>query len=310
MKKLLSRDIARFQKIVWRYYKKHGRDLPWRNTTNPYRIVVSEIMLQQTQVKRGLVKYPSFIQSFPSFRALAEAPLSEVLKAWSGLGYNRRAVNLHRLAKIVVEDYQGKLPRDFEALKNLPGIGGATAASIRAFAFNEPTPFIETNIRAVFIHHFFKDRGTPARHTDILENVSMSYRKADDMEILELVEQTLPTENPREWYWALMDYGTHIKEIYGNPNVTAKGYKKQSKFKGSDREIRGAIVKVLIDAPKLLSEKDVIARAKKNVAGDRIKRQLLILAHEGLVACIKRGGNFLYSLPTSTITKPLVRRSS
>ncbi|MBI4118043.1 MAG: A/G-specific adenine glycosylase [Parcubacteria group bacterium] len=292
MNKLSSRDIARFQTKIWQYYKKHGRDLPWRHTVHPYRIVVSEIMLQQTQVKRGLAKYPLFIKAFPSFRALARVPLARVLQEWSGLGYNRRAVNLHRLANIVVKDYSGRLPSDFESLKNLPGIGSATAASIRAFAFNEPTPFIETNIRTVFIHHFF-------------ENRTRQKIKVDDKDILKLVEQTLPADNPREWYWALMDYGTHIKEMYGNPNVIARAYKKQSRFKGSDREIRGAVLKALIGKPEALSLNTII----KYVGGEklRIQKQLSALIREGFLEVTKRKGLLLYSLSTSTNTKPSTR---
>ena len=139
--KIPLQEKRKFQKTVWDYYKTHGRKLPWRRTKNPYHILVSEVMLQQTQVSRVAQKYPLFIKKFPSVRALARAPLRDVLAAWSGLGYNRRAKFLHELAKRVVAQHGGTIPHDLAALTALPGLGHATASSFLAFAYNQPTVF-------------------------------------------------------------------------------------------------------------------------------------------------------------------------
>lgn len=226
--------LQRFQKTVWDCYHAHRRSLPWRKMRNPYRILVSEVMLQQTQVDRVLIKYPQFIEAFPNFSALARASLRAVLKVWQGMGYNRRALFLQNIAKRVVKEYKGELPDDAAVLKTFPGIGEATACSIAAFAFNKPVAFIETNIRAVFIHHFFRER-----------------KRVHDREILPLVKQTLNRKNPREWYSALMDYGSMLKKMYGNANRKSAHYVRQSPFKGSNREMRGALLRLLMDTGKL-----------------------------------------------------------
>ena len=174
---------TKFKKEIWKYYKAHKREMPWRNTTNPYYIVVSEIMLQQTQVSRVISKYTSFIKKFPTWKKLAEAQLKDVLLEWQGLGYNRRGKALHSIAQKVVQEYKSALPHELHILTTFSSIGLNTAGSICAFAFNTPTVFIETNIRTVFIHFFFKDK-----------------ERIDDKDILKLVEKTLDTENPREWY--------------------------------------------------------------------------------------------------------------
>ena len=148
-------SINKFQKIVYDYYRIHGRDLPWRKTRNPYRILVSEIMLQQTQVERVIEKYKQFLAAFPNFSALADAPVRTVLTVWQGLGYNRRALALRSLAKTVMAEYTGRLPSDPETLITLPGIGKYTAGAVAAFAFNKPVVFMDTNVRRVFIHDFF-----------------------------------------------------------------------------------------------------------------------------------------------------------
>ncbi len=227
-------SINEFKRSIWSHYRTHGRHaLLWRKPAHvhdPYRIFVSEVMLQQTQVSRVEVKYPQFIKQFPTFRALARARTSEVLRAWQGMGYNRRALNLKRAAEVVVREYRGALPRDPALLYALPGIGAATAGSIAAFAFNAPIPFIETNIRRVFIHFFFPRA-----------------KKVRDETIMALVRKTLDTENPREWYYALMDYGTHLARIAPkNPNRKSARYRKQPAFKGSRRALRGAILKSLL----------------------------------------------------------------
>ena len=213
------------------YYGEYGRhDLPWRTKPTAYRVLVSEIMLQQTQVSRVIPFFKKWIHKFPSWRALAKAPQSEVLMHWKGLGYNSRALRLQKLAKIVTQEYRGRLPQDYQTLLKLPGIGPYTAGAVRAFAFNLYTPIIETNIRRIFIHHFFRGENT-----------------VSDTEIFEIMNDMGEIDNPRIWYAALMDYGATLpKIIKHNPNKQSKHYTKQSKFVGSDRQIRGRILDILL----------------------------------------------------------------
>jgi len=226
--KLRQAEVQAFQAQIWAFYRHSGRhNLPWRKTKNPYKILISEVMLQQTQVARVLEKYPEFLEKFSTVEALAVAPLSDVLRVWQGMGYNRRALALKRMAEKIVNEYKGKIPRERLSLESLPGVGHYTAGAVRAFAFNEPEIFIETNIRRIFIHHFFGNK----------EGIS-------DQEILPLVEATLYMKNPSEWYWALMDYGSHLPKITKtNSNIQSKHYTKQRIFKGSLRELRGKIVR-------------------------------------------------------------------
>ncbi len=205
--------------------------MPWRETDDPYRVFVSEVMLQQTQVSRVLQKFNRFIEEFPDFGSLAAAPLSRVYAVWQGLGYNRRAVSLKRAAQAIVAGHHGRLPATEESLASLPGIGSATASSIMAFAFNLPVVFIETNIRTVFIHFFFKNRN-----------------RVSDEEIIRYVEKCLYKKNPRVWYWALMDYGTMLKKSGHDKNTRSRHYKKQSRFEGSRRQVRGAVLKCLLSS--------------------------------------------------------------
>jgi A/G-specific adenine glycosylase len=226
---LSSRAAARFRSIIYKYYHRHRRDLPWRRTADHYHILVSEIMLQQTQVGRVAEKFPEFIREFPTVETLARAPLAGVLTAWQGLGYNRRAANLHRLAAAVMAEHGGIIPDDPDVLARLPGIGRATAASIAAFAFNRPVAFIETNIRAVFLHFFFPGRDGVA-----------------DRELLPLVEGALDRSSPREWYSALMDYGTMLKRRHPNPSRGSDRHRKQPPFQGSRRQLRGELLRILL----------------------------------------------------------------
>ena len=221
--------LRRFRAAVYGYFKKHGRVLPWRRDYGPYPIFVSEIMLQQTQVDRVAPKFELFLGALPSFSALADAPLKQVLSLWQGLGYNRRALALKGAAGIVMRDHGGELPSSPDILATLPGIGKATAASIAAFAFNTPTLFLETNIRTVLIHHFFSDK----------ESIG-------DDELLSVALAVLDRKNPRKWYSALMDYGTELKRLHGNASRRSAQYKTQSRFEGSRRQLRGRIIKLLL----------------------------------------------------------------
>lgn len=269
----MNKKEQQFVQTVWEYYLREGRhDLPWRKTHNPYRILVSEVMLQQTQVERVIPKYREFLKQFPALAQLARAPLGDVLRVWQGLGYNRRAKMLHECAKQIDSVYNGSFPRDFDALVILPGIGSYTAGAIMAFVWNTPVPLIETNIRSVIIHHFFKN------DTDV-----------SDTEVMHIVARTLDTENPREWYYALMDYGAYIKRTYGNQNSRSKHYTRQSVFKGSDRQIRGVILRLLILSPHTRMQL-LTALPFEDI---RVDAQLEKLIEEGLV----RKRRTTYSIP-------------
>lgn len=253
-----------FKKIIWEYYASYGRLFDWRHADDPYKVFISEVMLQQTQTARVAQKYPLFINVFPDFKTLAAASLKEVLLQWQGLGYNRRGMYLHQAAQIIVKQHGGILPDDPNILVNLPGIGKATAASICAFAFNKPTIFIETNIRTVFLYFFFVGK----------ENVH-------DNEILPLVSQALDTENPREWYYALMDYGVMLKKTMVNPSRKSKHHHKQSKFQGSDRQIRGMILKLLTQSSQAMSIEKLTAMIDKDHS--RTKKIIEQLENEKLI---------------------------
>ncbi len=270
-----SRKQKQFQQTVWSFYEAQGRHhLPWRTTTNPYRILVSEIMLQQTQVDRVIPKYRAFMKLFPSVSVLAAAPLGDVLRAWQGLGYNRRAKLLWECAKVVKETPGGRFPRTYEGLKALPGIGPYTAGAVMAFAYNEAVPLIETNVRTVYLHHFW-----PHDATDVT-----------DTEILELVAATLPKENVRAWYAAIMDYGSYLKKTVGNHNVRTKSYTIQSTFKGSDRQIRGAILRALAITPLT---RPALQKELSAFSDLRVDAQLEALVHEGMVTKV----GHCYTLP-------------
>ena len=251
-------NIAEFKEFIWDFYHKNKRDFAWRNIDNPYYIVVSEIMLQQTQTHRVITKYEEFIAAFPTFESLAVASLRDVLSVWQGLGYYRRARFLHQLAEKVVAEYAGILPHDPKILQTFPGIGPNTAGSVCAFAFNTPTIFIETNIRAVFIHSFFRDK-----------------TEVKDKEILSLVAATIDHDNPREWYYALMDYGVFLKARTANPSRKSAHYAKQSKFEGSDRQLRAKILKYIVKNGNA-SHQDILLHNTQDAARiEKIIEQLL-----------------------------------
>ena len=261
---------ASFNKAIWAHYRTAGRDLPWRKTRNPYAILVSEIMLQQTQVSRVEGFYANFLKQFPDFCSLAAAKTKNVLRVWQGLGYNRRALALQRTAEIIVRDFGGKLPHDRAALERLPGIGRGTSGSLLAFAFNKPEIFIETNVRRVFIHFFF-----------------LRTKKVTDAEIERYIKRTMDRKNPREWYWALMDYGAAMPRKT-NPNRKSAHYKKQSVFAGSDRQLRGRILRCIIGQKTKVS-----LSALSEILGtsnDRAEKLTDVLVREGFIV---RKGNYI-----------------
>lgn len=291
---------------VLTYFAEHGRHgLPWRSAEadgsfDPYKIMVSEVMLQQTQVARVIPKYEAFVRRFPDMHAIAVAPLGGVLAAWQGLGYNRRARYLWQAAHMVEEACGGVLPRDVAGLERLPGIGHNTAGAIMVYAFNEPALFIETNIRTVFIHHFFKGQSdVPEKFIEtLLAGILLEFGKSSVVPALAGAgftsaganEKSKPEDSHpsadgwggagvshRDFYWALMDYGAHLKQTVGNLSRGARSYKKQSKFSGSKRQLRGQVVRLLANGA--MARPELLERLKD----ERVMSVLEELEGEGLI---------------------------
>jgi len=222
-----------FTELLWQKASELYRPMPWREDTRPYYVLVSELMLQQTQVSRVIPKFEAFITAFPDEVALASASLGEVLLLWQGLGYNRRAKFLHEAAKKIVHEFHGVFPSSEKELMSLPGVGKNTAGALLAYSFNQPSIFIETNVRTVYFYHFFEGE------------LGIS-----DNQLRERVAETIDHEHPREWYWALMDYGSWLKGQGVSRNNQSKHYVKQSPLKGSIREVRGQIIRELTRGSK------------------------------------------------------------
>lgn len=260
-------EVLAFQAYIYRFFDSAGRaHLPWRKKVSPYQIMVSEIMLQQTQVDRVIPKFEAFVARFPTSESLAKAPVADVIRLWQGLGYNRRVLNLQKAAQKIVAEYQNQVPRELEELLKLPGIGPYTATAIQAFAFNLPSIVIETNIRTVFIFHFFHGAD-----------------KVLDNELLPLIELTLDRSNPQRWYSALMDYGTYLKQQMPNPSRQSQTYTKQSPFKGSNRQIRGQILRLVSESGSSGVSEDELATAlgeystkSQNVVKQMIKEGFVV----------------------------------
>jgi A/G-specific adenine glycosylase len=276
---LKTPEIVSFHQALTTYYYENGRHaMPWRQPDkhgafDPYKILVSEVMLQQTQVDRVTPKYQQFLEKFPSIEVLAKSPISEVLIMWNGLGYNRRAKYIWQAAQMIEADFGGVFPGTREDLQRIPGIGSNTAGAIMAYAHNLPVTFIETNIRTVIIHHFFKDK-----------------KDIPDTAIKEVMDQVVPQSSgsdtqrmqgailtPREFYWALMDYGSHLKKSLGNVSRASKHYKKQSAFQGSTRQVRGQVIRLLAEEPK---SREQLAEEVKD---SRLEEVLATLTDEGMI---------------------------
>lgn len=236
----LTPELRAFVELVVKKGCELYRDLPWRRTYDPYAIWISEVMLQQTQVSRVDGRWQRWLERFPTVDALAAAALSDVLEEWQGLGYNRRALSVHRAAQAISEA-GGVFPQDQKELVKLPGIGPATAAGIRAFAFNLHGVYLETNVRTVFLHELYPQaEGVP------------------DSELIPLVELTCPRSTtstldaavgeltPRSWYYALLDYGAYLKKTIPNPSRRSKSHVKQTRFEGSHRQKRAELLRVLL----------------------------------------------------------------
>lgn len=229
-----SSGRRRFKAAVLRFYHRFGRMFPWRETTDPYHILVSELMLQQTQTDRVIPKYLAFVGSLPTIQSLAHAPTHEILTLWSGLGYYRRALNLKRAAQEIVSRFDGRFPNSYENLVELPGVGPYTAGAMCNFAFNTPVPIVETNIRTVYLHLLFRNRSS-----------------VHDKDIMKVVTLTTDSKNPREWFYALMDLGASLKRFRPKINHRSKHHARQSKFEGSHRQKRASLLRVLRSEPSL-----------------------------------------------------------
>lgn len=263
-----------FNLFLKKYYKEKKRILPWRENINSYYIFVSEFMLQQTQVSRVINYFNAFIEKFPTFNTLSQAPQSAILESWSGLGYNRRAMYLHQGAKVITEQYKELVPSCVETLKKIKGIGEYTASALVTYSYNIPTIFIETNIRTVCFSIFEQ---------------YFNEEKISDKKLIKLIEQIIDRENPREWYYAMMDLGTELKKILPQCHLKkSSSYQKQSLFLGSIREIRGKIIKFLTKN----NQQKVIRKELELLCKDqRVDTCITNLIKEGL---IEEHENFLY----------------
>ncbi len=266
---------------TWSYYRTHRRILPWREQISAYGVFVSEVMLQQTQVHRVTDKYLSFLRVFPDWHMLASASTTEVLAQWQGLGYNRRGLYLHRAAQQIVDEHDGMLPADQAAIDALPGIGPATAAAITCYVWNIPTVFIETNVRRVFLHHCFPGQ----------EDIT-------DRQLQPLVAAAVRfhSPDPREWYYALMDYGSFLAKTVPNPNRRSRHYVKQSRFEGSDRQIRGMILRHTL-ADGLVDRSGILSAVQKSLDDlgqpfdlARVERILAQMIAEEMISLSKNYG--------------------
>ncbi|MBI3576696.1 Fe-S cluster assembly protein HesB [Candidatus Gottesmanbacteria bacterium] len=265
--KLTSRQIRAFQKKIFLWWKKNRRDLPWRHTHDPYKILVSEVMLQQTQVLRVVAKYREFIQRYPTVHSLASASPAAVIRIWKGLGYNRRALYLHRAAKVLVDQHHGRFPINHKLLAKLPGVGIYTAAAVLVFAYKQEVPLVDTNIRQIITHFFF---GGKPQKPPIIEDVA---------------RQLLPKGKSWEWHQALMDYGALERLKLKRPE---RSRRTPLPFRETNRFYRGRIIDMLReqDVSESLLLRDLIKKYQK----PRIFFQRLIveLAQEGLVERTKK----------------------
>jgi A/G-specific adenine glycosylase len=276
---LPKQHSKQFQKYILDWHNTYGRSsLPWRESYDPYHVLVSEIMLQQTQVNRVIPKFEAFISEFPNYETLAVASKAAVIQAWQGLGYNRRGLFLQKTAQKIVADHNSVMPTTKEALLNLPGIGPYTASALQAFAFNQPVVVIETNIRAIYLHHFFP--GEQSSHSKL----NKPTEKIPDAQLVPLIEQTLWHQNPRLWYSALMDYGSQLKQLLPNPSRRSKTHVTQSKFSGSFRQLRGHILRSLSNQnDKQMTLNQLAEGAPRHFSPEDVQLALEKLELEGFI---------------------------
>lgn len=276
--------INSFQKIILDWYKENQRDLPWRKTREPYHIMVSEIMLQQTQVNRVITKFEEWLKRFPTVEDLAKAPVADVLQYWSGLGYNRRALNLKRAAEKIVTEHNGKFPKDEMTLLALPGIGAYTSRAILCFAFDKQVAVVDTNVKKIILTQILKQQ-YPKQELPLFVSLNDApkkteeYKPLSEKEFQEIAEQLLPHGHAYDWNQALMDYASHVlkKEKIPIP--------KQSKFEGSRRQSRGKLLKLLLEK-KSVARDEIGPAIKKDYSGNDtawLQKLLDELQNEGFI---------------------------
>ena len=242
----LTPELRAFVEFVAKKGRELYRDLPWRRTYDPYAIWISEVMLQQTQVSRVDGRWQRWLERFPTVDALAAAAPSDVLEEWQGLGYNRRALSVHRAAQAISEA-GGIFPQDSKELVKLPGIGPATAAGICAFAFNLHGVYLETNVRTVFLHELYPQaEGVPDSELVPLVELTCPASAADAVDADGAANDATTELTPRSWYYALLDYGAYLKKTIPNPSRRSKSHVKQSRFEGSHRQKRAELLRVLL----------------------------------------------------------------
>lgn len=279
---LSSKQIKAFQTHILDWYATNKRDLPWRvpgdtlvAQRDPYTILVSEVMAQQTQLSRVIPKYKAWIQRFPTLESLAHASTQEVLRLWSGLGYNRRAIYLQKCAKELCNEIWNKpiWPQTEKDLVKLPGIGKYTARAILCFAFNQQLAVVDTNVRKVILTQLIH----PTKR-------SMSAARITEKEIEDISEQLLPQGHAYEWNQALMDYAAMVLKNEKHPQV-----QKQSPFKGSDRYYRGKIIRLLINKERISVNKarQVLHEGKNTLTQERFDKIIKGLIKDNVVQITK-----------------------
>lgn len=270
--RLSKTQIIGFQRKILTWWQKNKRDLPWRHTYDPYKILVSEIMLQQTQVSRVLPVYTAFLAKFPSVVHLSHASPAVILRAWKGMGYNRRALYLKKTAEVVVRSFGGIFPSDETSLRTLSGVGLYTARAIQVFAFQKDVAMVDTNIRKIITHFFFRD--TPQKEVIILDTA----------------RQLVPKGRSWQWHQALMDYGALGMTKVASSAIRHRGENKSTiPFKVSDRYFRGKIIDDLRTEPiriSTLRKKYIhmfsLTDERMSVLFDRLTKDGLIAVTRGM----------------------------
>jgi len=269
----MKMKVKDFREMILSNYRKEGRKFPWRGDASreadPWGVMVSEFMLQQTQTDRVIRYWENWMQKWPHPQALAQAPMEEALRHWSGLGYNRRCYNLKNSAVLITAEYNGKVPDNPGTLRLLPGIGPYIAGAIACFAYNYPGVFIETNIRSTMIHCFFPDRDD-----------------VKDSEIFPILESVLYKKDPRTWYYALMDYGASLKKLTENPSRRSAHYVRQTPFIGSFRQARGKVIRALASMGSSNAKEIELAcglgEEKLYRVLDRLEKESLVAEERGI----------------------------
>lgn len=293
---MTSRNVQKFQNEILTYYKDNKRTMVWRDISNPYKIFVSEMMLQQTQVERVKIKYVEFIKKFPTIKSVALADKNEILKTWQGLGYNRRALFIKRVCEEIISKHKGIFPKDFKTLQTLPGIGPSTAGAICAFAYNQPVFFIETNVRTVLLHFFFKNKEkvSDIEIMNVLKKAtpyaSARHPRVDRDPEIKLLDSRLRGNDdpivttPKDWYYALYDYGTFLKKSLGKNKTKlhqkSKHHTKQSKFEGSFRQKRAQVLKLKLSNSHI-SDTEILN--KLTLSPQELEDVIISLDRDGLI---------------------------